>query len=171
MNSREEKRCKREPSLRTCCQWLSPSVACCLSAAPRRPRPRPSLQPTTLPTLRDRSTRPVPVLYQGSLPLSRLLQGCLRPPQQPQVFADLQKQLSPPTLQPPPQNKHSHCQRATGARNEKQVSPRDLSAVAVRQLGVTTSGARERWGLTTNIQLPGPSAGYSSHLVACHRRL
>lgn len=105
----------------------------------------PSLQPTTLLTLKDKSTSPEPVLYRGSLPLSRLLQGCLRPPQQPQVLADLQKQLSPPTLQPP-QNKHSRCQRATGACNEKQVSPRDLSAVAVRQLGVTTSGARERWG-------------------------
>lgn len=117
---------------------------CCLLPFCCSPRP-PSLQPTTLRTPRDGSTRPVPVLYRGSLPLSRLLQGRLRPPQQPQVLADLQKQLSPPTLQPP-QNKHSRCQRATGARNEKQVSPRDLSAVAVRQLGVTTSGAGERWG-------------------------
>lgn len=116
---------------------------CCLLPFCCSPRP-PSLQPTSVLTLRDRSTRPVPVLYRGSLPLSRLLQGCLWPPQQPQVLADLQKQLSPPTLQPP-QNKHSRCQRATGARNEKQVSPRDLSAVAVRQLGVTTSGAGERW--------------------------
>lgn len=45
-----------------------------------------------------------------------------------------------------PQNKHTHCQRATGTCNEKQVSPRDLSAVAGWQLGVTASGPGAGWG-------------------------
>lgn len=51
-----------------------------------------------------------------------------------------------PSHPAPHQNKHGHCQRATGACNEKQVSPRDLSAVAVQQLGVTAVRAGEGWG-------------------------
>lgn len=43
------------------------------------------------------------------------LQGCLRPSQQPQVLADLQKQLSLPPSPPPPKNKHSRPQSHKGS--------------------------------------------------------
>ena len=73
-----------------------------------------------------------------------------------------------PSHPAPHQNKHSHCQRATGACNEKQVSPRDPSAMAVQQLGVTTMRAGEGWGhcrAPPSVQLPGPITGDSSHLM------
>lgn len=69
-----------------------------------------------------------------------------------------------------PKNKHSLCQRATGACNEKQVSPRALSALAARQLGVTASAAGQGWaGLTPSVQLPGPRIGCSSHFMPLSR--
>lgn len=63
---------------------------------------------------------------------------------------------------PRPQKTNTAGPRATRAHNEKQVSPRDLSAQAVQQLGVTAWGQGRGVGiaaLTQIIQLPGPSTG------------
>lgn len=85
---------------------------------------------------------------------------------------DLQRQLPAPTLHTP-KSKHSRCQRATEACNEKQVSPRDLSATAVRQLGSPPQGQGRGGGtagLTPSVQLPGLGIGCSSPSF-CYRRL
>lgn len=72
---------------------------------------------------------------------------------------------SHPAAPPPTQNKHSRCQRATRAHNEKQVSPRDLSAQAVQQLGVTAWGQGRGVGMAVLTRLAGgPSTGCSSPL-------
>ena len=101
------------------------------------------------PLLVRAGVRPGSVLHRAALPNAHFLQGRPWPPQQPQGLADLQKRLSAPIL-PRPQNKHSRCQRAKEACNEKQVSPRDLSAVAAPQLRVT-AGEQGRGGGTAGL--------------------
>lgn len=145
-----------EASFRACSQQFSSPPPRCFLSSPHKP----------IAALLPRDWGGAGVLAALRQGCHVCLQGCLRPPQQHQVLADLQKQLSPLTQQtPPPQNKHSRCQRATRAHNEKQVSPRDLSALAVQQLGVTAWGQGRGVGMAAlTHSAGGPSTGCSSPL-------
>lgn len=82
--------------------------------------------------------RPRSVLHRAALPTFIFLRAGCGLPSNPRAFQTCRNSPPLPLCPPLPlQNKHSRCQRAKGACNEKQVSPRDLSAVAVLQLRVT----------------------------------
>lgn len=98
------------------------------------------------PLLVRAGARPGSVLHRAALPTLIFLRAGRGLPSNPRASQTCRNGSPlPPCPAPRPQNKHSRCQRAKGACNEKQVSPRDLSAVAAPQLRVT-AGEQGRGG-------------------------
>lgn len=140
-----------EASFRACSQQFSSPPPRCFLSSPHKP----------IAALLPRDWGGAGVLAALRQGCHVCLQGCLRPPQQHQVLADLQKQLSPLTQQtPPPKTNTAAAREPQGLTMRNRCLPETYQPWLCSSLGSPPGGRGGVWAWQRSPTQPeGPARG------------